>query len=216
MRIGGQIEPGRPALNARQRDLLDRIEADGTDVDRLVHREGDHLHRDHFQKPQYLDEIAFALVAHPRLQKVTQMLEDFGQVPALQRGGLVEGSRLGLDQRQIMKWIRHEHGLAITARVAGDLLAAAQDDDLIDEALHHHVLEAVAGRNRVVVRPVAHQCCRRYAGGPGLARLERPSWHGAHRRQVGHEPLADRLTVPSSALFLSARQRRSSSALKSS
>jgi hypothetical protein len=40
-----------------------------------------------------------------------------------------------------MQRLRHEHASAIAARLPGDLLAAAQDHDLVDEAVHHDVLE---------------------------------------------------------------------------
>lgn len=81
--IGRQIEPGGPALDARQRDLLDRIKADGADMDRLGHGEGHHLHRDRLEQAQDLDKFAFALVPHAGFEKVTQMLERLGQGPVL-------------------------------------------------------------------------------------------------------------------------------------
>ena len=49
------------------------------------------------------------------------MLEHLGQVPALQRRGLIERVRLRLDQRQIVQRIRDEHALAVVARMPRDL-----------------------------------------------------------------------------------------------
>jgi hypothetical protein len=45
LRMTGMVAPmapGGPMLDARQRDLLDRVGAEAADMDRLVHREGDH------------------------------------------------------------------------------------------------------------------------------------------------------------------------------
>ena len=123
MRIGRQVEPGRPPLDPRQRDLLDRVEADGAEPDRLGDRGGHDLHRDRLQQPQDLDELALAAVAHARLQQMAQVLERLRQIPALQRRGLIEGVRLRLDQRQVMQRVEDEDARAIAARVPGDLLA---------------------------------------------------------------------------------------------
>lgn len=46
------------------------------------------------------------------------------------------------------------------ARVAGNLGPAAEDHNLLDEALHHEVPEAISRRHGVVVGAVAHQCGR--------------------------------------------------------
>lgn len=47
--------------------------------------------------------------------------------------------------------------IGIAPRMPGDLLAAAQDHHLVDEAFHHDVPEVVGSRHRVVVRAVAHE-----------------------------------------------------------
>ena len=99
------------------------------------------------------------------------MLERVRQLPALQRGGLVERARLHLEQRQIVQRIGDEHTGAVAAGMPGDLLAAAQDHDLVDEALHHDVLEAVGGRHRIVVAAIAHERHRRDPRSALLARF---------------------------------------------
>lgn len=81
--------------------------------------------------------------------------------------------------------------------MAGDLLTAAQDDDLVDEALHDHLLEAVAGRHRVVVAAIAHQRRRRDAGRPLLAGLQRHGGQIQEGLQIGGKTLADRLGMAS-------------------
>ena len=119
MRIGRQIEPGGPSLDPRQRDQLDRIEADGAEPDRLGHGEGHDLPRHRLQQPQHLDELALAAVAHAGLQQMAQVLERLRQIPALQRRRLIERVRLGLDQRQIVQRIEHERALAVGSADAG-------------------------------------------------------------------------------------------------
>ena len=102
-----------------------------------------------------------------------------------------------------MERVGDEHALAIAPLVASDLLATAQDHDLGDEALHHHVLEAIGGRYRVVVGPIAHERHRRDPPAALLTGLQR------HRRQrpqhcaIGHQPLPDRLDMAAGMIALS-------------
>jgi hypothetical protein len=91
VRISRQIEAGRAPLGAGQRDQLDRIEADGTEPDRLGYRERHDVFWHGLQPPQHLDKLTLAAIAHARLEPMAQMLEHFRQVPALQCGGLRHG-----------------------------------------------------------------------------------------------------------------------------
>lgn len=134
MGIGAEIESRRTALNAGQSDLLDRIESDRADPDRFGDGADHDILRDCLHQPQHLDELAFAAIAHPCLHQMTQVLERLGQAPVLQRCGLIERVRLHLDQRQIVQRVEDEDARTITALMPRDLLAAAQDDGLIDEA----------------------------------------------------------------------------------
>ena len=59
-----------------------------------------------------------------------------------------------------MQRIEHELGLAVAPPMPCDLGRAGEDHDLLDEALHDHLAEAVPGRHRVVVAAIAHQGCR--------------------------------------------------------
>lgn len=127
MGIGGEIEPGRPSFDPGQCDLLDGIEADCAEPDRLGHGTGHDVLRDRLHQPQHLDELALAALAHARFHQVTQMLERFGQVPILQGRCLIECIRLGLEQRQVMQRIEFEGAGTVTALMASDLLAATQD-----------------------------------------------------------------------------------------
>jgi hypothetical protein len=53
VRIGRQVEPSRPPLDRHQRDLLDRVEADGAEPDRLGDSGRHDRHREGFRQPQY-------------------------------------------------------------------------------------------------------------------------------------------------------------------
>ena len=202
MRIGRKVEPRWSSFQPRQRDQLDRIEADGPEPDRLDDGRGNDVLGHRLHQAQHLDELTLAAVAHARLQEVTQVLERLGQIPALKRRRLVEGVRLGLDQRQVMQRIGHEHASAIAARVPGDLDARTQDRDLLDEALHQHVPEAVGRRHRVVVAAVANQRGRGDPPSPLLARLQRDCRQGTQNCTIGDESRADTLGMPSGPLIL--------------
>ena len=76
--------------------------------DRLGDRGRHDRHRDGFQQPQDLDELAPAAVAHARLQEMAQVLERLRQIPALQRCSLIKGIRLRLDQREVVPRLEHE------------------------------------------------------------------------------------------------------------
>ena len=83
-----------PGLHRARDELLDRIEADGAEPDRVERGRGDErLGKDLYQ-PQRLDELAFAAIAHAGFQEPPQMLERFRKCPVLQGSRLIE--RAGL------------------------------------------------------------------------------------------------------------------------
>ena len=131
------------------------------------------------------------------------MLERLGQIPALKRRRLVEGVRFGLDQREVMQRLGHEHAGAVAALMPGDLDARTQDHDLLDEALHQHVPKAIGGRHRVIVAAVANQCGRGDAPSPLLARLQRHCRQGTQDATIGDQPRADALGMLPGPLILS-------------
>jgi hypothetical protein len=75
MRISAEVEPERTPFGPGQRDLLDGVEPDGPEPDRLGNGVGDGRHRARLHQPQDLDELPLATVAHARLKKMAQMLE---------------------------------------------------------------------------------------------------------------------------------------------
>ena len=125
--------------------------------DRLGHGDRDDVLGHGLHQPQHLDEVTLAAVSHAPLERMAQRLKHLRQVPALQGCGLVERVRLGLYQCQVMQRIGDKLPFAIGARVPGDDSTAAQDHDLVDEALHHDILEAIACRHGIVVAAVAEE-----------------------------------------------------------
>jgi hypothetical protein len=63
----------------------------------------------------------------------------FGQHPAIERRRLIKGTRLLLQQRQIMQRVGDEVLTLITARVHRDLLPAADDGNPVDIAFDHNL-----------------------------------------------------------------------------
>ena len=125
-------------------ELLDRIEADGAEPDRVERGRGDErLGKDLYQ-PQRLDELAFAAIAHAGFQEPPQMLERFRKCPVLQGSRLIERAGLLLEERQIVLRVKDELTTAIEARMPGDLARAADDRDLVDEALDQDVAKTKA------------------------------------------------------------------------
>jgi hypothetical protein len=63
--------------------VLDGVEADGAEPDRVERsRRDDHFGKD-LHQPQHLDELALATVAHAGFQQPAQMLKRLRQYPVL-------------------------------------------------------------------------------------------------------------------------------------
>ena len=80
--------------------------------------------------------------------------------------------------------------------MAGDLVTAAHDHDLVHGACHQHLPVAVGGRHRVVVAAVAHQRQRRDPRRPRVAGVIRDRRERQQRLAGAGEALPDRLRVP--------------------
>ena len=105
--------------------MLDGIVADRAQPERLAHRRMDVLEPEGLEQPQNLDVFPLAGLAHAGLEQAAQGRERLGQVPALQRCGLVEGAGLLLEQRQIVQRVEDEVLARVGALVPGDDLGAA-------------------------------------------------------------------------------------------
>jgi len=102
---------------------------------------------------------------------------------------------------------------AVDPLVAGDDLRPGDEYYLVNEALHHDVLEGEAGRHRVVVHAIANQPGRRHSGRLLLASLEQALRDAAQRRQIAHHPLPDRLFLAAGRSPWRARHRPARAAL---
>ncbi len=130
------------------------------------------------------------------------MLKRLRQGPALQGRRLIQGAGLLFEQRQIMTRLENEVVAGVAARMTGDLDAVAENDDLVDEALHQHVAKPVARRDRIVVRAIANERQGRDLRRAFVAGLERRRGKLPQGRSVGDKPLADRLFMPAGAFVL--------------
>ena len=83
--------------------MLDRVEADRPQAECLAHGRMDILVPEYLQQAQHLDVVPLAGLAQAGLEQAAQDRERFGQVPALQRCGLVEGADLPLQQGQVVQ-----------------------------------------------------------------------------------------------------------------
>lgn len=104
-----------------------------------------------------------------------------------------------------MARFKNKIAVAVTARMAGDLGAVAENDDLVDETLHQNVTITVARRNRVIVRAIANQRLRGDPGRDFVASLKRRGRKLPKGRPVGGKALADRLRMASRAFNLAAQ-----------
>ena len=182
--------------------MLDGVEADGAHPERGLHRHVQVGEIERLQQPQDLHVLAAAGLEQPRLHQPAQGLELGGQLPAGQRGRLIEGADLLLQQRQVMDRIEDHVLAAVAPGMAGNDLAAAADDHPVDVAPDPDVAVAVGDGHRVVVGLVAHQRLGTHPAGRLVAGLERRCRQRRHRLEIALEPLADRLVVTAQDLHL--------------
>ena len=191
------------ARSMRQRTrLLDGVEADRAQRQRLLDRGGHLGQLEGLHKAQDLHVLALAMLAHARLHQTAQGGEDIGQVPALQGRGLVQGVDLAFDQREVMQGVEADVFPLVAAGMAGYDLAAAADHELAHIAADPDLLVAEGDRNGIVVGLVAHQGLRRDLSAGLVARFERGGWKLTHGHQVPLQPLADRLALAAQPVAL--------------
>ena len=112
------------------------------------------------------------MLGHAAFHQPAQRSELFRQVPALQRGGLIQGIDLLLDQRQVVDRVEDDVFPIPAPRMASNDLATAADHHLVDIAPHPDVLMTLGDRHGIVVGLVAHQGLGRYAGAGLIAGIE--------------------------------------------
>ena len=189
--------------------MLDRIVADRTQAQGILHRAVKSLEFEALQKPQDLHVFPLAGLAHARLQETAQGRERIGQFPASQWRCLVQGADLVLQQSQVVDRIEDHILPVVGTGMAGNDLCAATDNHLMDIATDPDFVMAVGDGHRVVVALVAHQGQRVDPRAQLVAGIERRRRQRHQRRVVTDKPLADALAVaaqdialPVAALFL--------------
>src|SRR6202049_1935932 len=77
-----------------------------------------------------------------------------GSVQFCKGAALVQGAGLLLEERQIVLRVKDELTTAIDARMPGDLARAADDRDLVDEALDQDVAKTIGGWRRIICHAI--------------------------------------------------------------
>jgi hypothetical protein len=155
--IGGEIKPGRPLLDAAEDQLLDGVEAWRAEFKGVLDRIGDQVLIERLHKPQDLDELALAAGALLTSRRRRNLRNCSGDAQCCKGRAWSSAPGFCSSQRQIMQGIADEAAALVRSLVAGDLLAGANDDHLVYEALYDHVAKAVGRGNRGVARAVANE-----------------------------------------------------------
>ena len=82
------------------------------------------------------------------------------QYPVLQGSRLIKRAGLLLEERQIVLRVEDELATTIDAWMQGDLARAANDRDLVDEALHQDVTKTIGRWHGIIVHAIARQRSR--------------------------------------------------------
>ena len=188
--IVAEIELCGSGFDLGDDELLDRVETDRAESDGVHRCGGNHGFGKDLHQPQRLDELAFAAIAHAGFQESPQMLERFRKCPVLQGSRLVQGAGLLLEERQIVLRVKDELTTAIDARMPGDLARAADDRDLVDEALDQDVAKTIGRRHGIIVHAIAYQRGRGDLARALVARLEGRLGQSPQDRLIRDKPFA--------------------------
>ena len=157
MRTPVQAEQTDGVLLPRLQDQPHRIGTVGSDRQRVFHGAREFRQRGVLQQPQHLDELARAVLLQFGLLAATQHDQTVGQLPVLQRLGVVQRSGLAFQEGQIVDRIELGVLLAPVTRMPGYEPIPDHQANLFDPADHRHVVMRVLGRNRVIVALKTHQ-----------------------------------------------------------
>ena len=107
------------------------------------------------------------------------------------RRSLIEGHDLALDQRQVVQRVEHHVAAVVGARVIGNHLGSAADDDALHEALDPDRAVTTGNLHRVIIAARAHHRCRCDLATLQIAGLEGGGGQIPHRREIGLQTFAD-------------------------
>ena len=123
-------------------------------------------------------------------------------MPILQGSCLIERAGLLLEERQIVLRVEDELATTIDARMPGDLARAADDRDLVDEALDQDVAKTIGRRHGIIVHAIANEHGRGDLARALVARLEGRLGQSPQDRLIRDKPFANRLFAAAGALGL--------------
>jgi hypothetical protein len=103
------------------------------------------------QEPQHLDELPRSHPAQFGFQASAEDAETDWQIPVFQRAGMVEASRLSLQQRQIVHRVEEELLLAPVSPMSRDQLIREDQPHLIDRRHDRDLAVGKLRRHRVTV-----------------------------------------------------------------
>ena len=141
--------------------VLDGVEPDRPQAHGVLDGAADVVETKVLKEPQHLHVLTRARLAQPCLQQAPQPEELVRQLPPRQRRRLIERAGLALQQSQVVSRLEDQRFPLVAATMAGNLVTAAHDHDLVHVAFHYHRPVAVGGRHRIVIAAVAHQRQRR-------------------------------------------------------
>ena len=144
MEVSFKVELDRTAFDAGGDKLLDGVETDGAKRQRRDDGGGDIAEREDLDQAQHLDVLAPPPRPHAALQKPAQCRELLRQAPVLKRRRLIESVSLALQKLERVQRIEDQIGLGAGARIAGDNVGAADDDDFVDEPLRKDLAMAMS------------------------------------------------------------------------
>jgi hypothetical protein len=113
---------------------------------------------------------------------------------------LVQGAGLLLEERQIVLRVEDELATTIDARMPGDLARAADDRDLVDEALDQDVAKTIGRRHGIIVHAIANEHGRGDLARALVARLEGRLGQSPQDRLIRDKPFANLLFAAAGAL----------------
>jgi hypothetical protein len=108
-------------------------------------------------------------------------------------------------RRQVVLWVKDELTTAIDARMPGDLARAADDRNLVDEALCR---ETIGGERRIIVHAIAHHRGRGDLRRALVAGLEGQLGQSPQHRLIRDKPFANCLLCRFDYLYASQQVRR--------
>ena len=135
--MSGQLEGRLPCVCRGKQALRDGVPRDGPYPQARLHRTSQPAHRMVLQQPQHPDVLSGSGSLGPGLQSAPQDDKALRQDPARQRPRIVQGSRLSLQQGQMMERVEADPFPFPHPPVAGHLFPLGEARHFPVPGLHH-------------------------------------------------------------------------------